>query len=397
MSELDLLSRNGQSLSLLISSAIRRRCFTAALQYYQSSRWNHLYTHIQSSLAHQAFALNKWSLSLQIYSRVVGSTGTSPKVQQKVLQNLFNICKHSPSVAMIAAKQMQTMTYDNISEKVEDENSLEALELPCMDLPKVFDHTISIAPGRGDNFRNTNDNNRILRESSSIVIEDEDTSINADLVESFRAEMAIKVPTAVEYIKKLDEIKKDQFSSKKSKGDHVKTIALEEPFVVSLHLFNPLSIPLTLNRVQLVAKYEDGVVDLGNGFNSNNSSKPKENRCWNFKGSDEIFHCPDLCFPPDISTNPHFVVTKQTIEMNPKDVVPLNMNICPLLCGKLSIIGMRFKLFGQVWIFHQFRIPGPFLRNTREQRAKRGELKTTNPIQQHSPYTLIPLNSEGQE
>ena len=66
------------------------------MHFYRQARWGPLYSHLQSSLAHQAYALNKLNIALQVYVRLASSRDMSARIQEKVLQNLFEICKNAP-------------------------------------------------------------------------------------------------------------------------------------------------------------------------------------------------------------------------------------------------------------------------------------------------------------
>jgi hypothetical protein len=69
--------------------------------------------------------------------------------------------------------------------------------------------------------------------------------------------------------------------------------------------------------------------------------------------------------------NPFFVVTKQGVELTSGAQVVVSVGLTPLVQGDLEILGVRFKLQDQVWVYHHFDIPGPLLNDTRSNRANR--------------------------
>mmetsp|Transcript_1241 Transcript_1241/g.2203 ORF Transcript_1241/g.2203 Transcript_1241/m.2203 type:complete len:647 (+) Transcript_1241:74-2014(+) len=108
---------------------------------------------------------------------------------------------------------------------------------------------------------------------------------------------------------------------------------------------------------------------------------------WQFHGSDHEFQSPDfICQLPidssqdDLSSSssdiaqgsgPHFVVTKSMVKIGPSSDANVSLKLCPLVEGDLQIHGVRFRLSGEVWIYHHFDLKGPLLQNSRENRSKR--------------------------
>jgi hypothetical protein len=70
---------------------------------------------------------------------------------------------------------------------------------------------------------------------------------------------------------------------------------------------------------------------------------------------------------------PYFVVTKSALKMAPNSDSNITLNVCPLAEGDFQVVGVRFKLIGEVWIFHRFDLPGTLLQDTRVNKSRRGE------------------------
>ena len=173
-----------------------------------------------------------------------------------------------------------------------------------------------------------------------------------------------------------------------------------EPLMVGFSLSNPLGVDIRLSDIQLVATLKSGgsgrvctnehAISIGNesGINDTDPSKKR----WRFNSSVEPFLVPDfLCISPaeDSSTvgsddapwvgvsareEPFFVVTKSSVSLVAGSTLTVSLGICPLVTGDLEVLGLRCKLFDDIWVFHRFHVLGPLLQDSTFNRANRGEL-----------------------
>jgi hypothetical protein len=164
--------------------------------------------------------------------------------------------------------------------------------------------------------------------------------------------------------------------------------AQTEPFFVEFTMMNPLGIPIDLADLQLVAKMTD---HDGERVCTNEDAifitplvSYNEIPKWAFHSTKEEFRVADFCrissgsgrgekekWKSGEEATPFFVVTKASITLEPESRTTASLGICPLEQGNLEILGVRFRLFDDVWLYHRFEIKGPLLQNTRSNRANR--------------------------
>jgi len=206
--------------------------------------------------------------------------------------------------------------------------------------------------------------------------------------------------------------------------------ATYEPLAVTFSMKNPLGLEIELMEMQLVASLAcntSGLVHTSE-FSaapkkaeetiSNDLTDEKEEKSWTFHGSVDEFRSPEfLCqlpvnygSSPEVSSdassfaigpdssNPYFVVTKPSVKMGPNSDARVSLKLCPLAEGDLRIRGVRFRLLGEVWMYHSFDLEGPLLQDTRVNRSKRvrGEsLILRSKVEQKMPslkVTIAPDN-----
>lgn len=181
--------------------------------------------------------------------------------------------------------------------------------------------------------------------------------------------------------------------------------ARSEPLAVDVVLGNPLGLVIELAEVQIVASLVagSGVGVVGavhtNECPASQGEDVNDNKTWKFHGSEKEYQKPDfLCSrpPPPPSEQPpptpHFVVTKSALRMEPHSETTLTLNICPMVEGDLKVLGIRFKLLGEVWIYRPFHTPGPLLQNTQLNRSRRvrGEsLALKSKVEREMPFLAV--------
>ena len=88
------------------------RCFASAMYVYHGGDrfWPELFNHLLSALAGQLYGMKRMQLSLQLYAKLVGTTGggrVSVRSQQKFLDHLVAICRGYENDALESAKRMK--------------------------------------------------------------------------------------------------------------------------------------------------------------------------------------------------------------------------------------------------------------------------------------------------
>lgn len=139
------------------------RCFTSALYVYRNGGWIESHNHLRTALAAQLFSMERYSIALVLYARLVGSTGggkVSSKSQQKFLQHLLQICEDHRKHALAGADKMsspptivnhqerETFRKDQLGQIVNiiryTMGATRVLELPYVNLPRIDDSSIKI-------------------------------------------------------------------------------------------------------------------------------------------------------------------------------------------------------------------------------------------------------------
>ena len=405
------------------------RCFASSLYVYRSGKWDELYNHLRSTLAAQLYGMGRMSTSLRLYAGLVGTTGggrVSVRSQQKFLNHLSAICRDFSEKAMEGAEGMRRLidapgkAVDPCSEVlVSTPGAKKVLEIPAMDLPRIDDSTITIGV---DGAEGSLRSGAVVERLDSIVSNDQDAAAGGslgassvgsesewqDMMCSVTAEMRAAdiiaksdsaASTADQIERVIAEIDKEKtdlaFAARaKRKGGNVgspERRAKTEPLLVSFELTNPLGVPIRATDMQLVARMKsgetscsctnEGAVEIDCSEETPAGSK---NRSWKFGGSDSTYAIPEFArvssleeqrswHPAHLAEGgPFFVVTKTDLAMEPGTTTSLELGICPLVQGDLEIIGVRCKLFSEIWMYHRFHIEGgPLLQDTRHNRANR--------------------------
>ena len=169
-----------------------------------------------------------------------------------------------------------------------------------------------------------------------------------------------------------------------------------ESISVTFAVANPLGISVPTTQIQLVARLKcasseriftnEGAIHIPPV--NENIQKGKQ---WSFGGSNkthEIGAFSRISSPsmqvsnespqPWLSAfedgvHPFFVVTTSDRVINSGEKVNISLGICPLVMGDLDIVGVRFKIFNEVWVYHKFKVVHPLLHDTSLNRSNRGK------------------------
>jgi ER-Golgi trafficking TRAPP I complex 85 kDa subunit len=398
------------------------RCFTSALYIYRDGKWDELHNHVRSAVAAQLFSMGRMSVALQLYAKLLGTTGggrVSVKSQQKFVQNVLEICSDHRKKALSGADRMlapphlsgaerdavRSERLDRIVQVIRYTRSASrVLELPNMNLPYIDDASVVVIAEEAAHYRQE----RVLSFGDALIgapdMWDELTfTMNAELKalsnESihFKKTMSkiedLDLRRVVAFLEeektnrsKLERTKKSGLSAESAPAP---VRAIREPIAVEFTLRNPLGIPIDYCDMQLVARMTE---ESGNRVCTNEDAvsirplvsaneKPK----WTFQSSSVEFDIADFCRVSTGRTDdvdregwksaedvePFFVVTKVNASIPPETKKVISANICPLVRGTLEVLGVRCRLFDAVWVYHPFDIKGPLLQNTRANRANR--------------------------
>mmetsp|Transcript_143 Transcript_143/g.202 ORF Transcript_143/g.202 Transcript_143/m.202 type:complete len:2064 (-) Transcript_143:174-6365(-) len=303
------------------------------------------------------------------------------------------------------------------------------LELSSIDLPKVFHSTISVevedsptspVPVDDEYHFHTFGNSTI---SSETVWKDMMCSVQAELrvhERQQKAGLSSSIDQTIQQIIQETDLEKENASflarAAKKKSSHYvdspTSRARSEPISISFDVANPLGIQIPIKDMQLIARLR--CVESGRIYSSEepiklskemtNDSSFDQNKIWKFDSSRDTFTLPNfLCILPkntSYSTGssqeqlsayneyssglrssiekskvdnpfPSFVVSKIDLNLEPNTTVNVKLRLCPLIKGDLEILGMRCKIFNDVWTSQCFKVKGPLLQNTASNRSTR--------------------------
>ena len=412
------------------------RCFAAALRVYQCEGWGELRSHLSSALAAQLYGMGRFALSLQFYARLVGTAGggrVSVRSQQKFLNHIVSICRDHEEEALVAVDRMSEHGLPRRLEEVlkgSNGGVRRQIELPNIGLPHVQDSSVRVcaasaaggatadslfttaiddgenevlghSDGSGDKRVWQDMTHCVDAEARAVAAGGRDfdhaashltdgTPSSAGAPEGSDADaMIAAVLTGID----AEERDAELCARTRRRGAPAPAArATREPLAVRCTLSNPLGLTVALEDVQLVASLErtewahtsefavvaDRVV----------ASAATGQRHWTFPGvEDDFWRSEFLCRLPtkssDVSpspstiigedSEPYFVVTKSSVTIETNSDATVTLKLCPLVEGDLRIFGVRFRLLGQVWVYHRFDLKGPLLQDTNANRSKRGE------------------------
>lgn len=406
------------------------RCFTSALHIYKDSKWEELHNHLRSALAAQLYAMNRMALSLQLYAKLVGSTEggrVSAKSQQKFVNHLLEICNEHPKKALVGADRMaasaklsrelrDSVRKDRLERIVQvvryTKSASRVLELPNISLPGIDDSTIAVLadetaskhdswiPSLGDVQRGSDtlwDELQLVATAELKVFEGRTKAAEEEIPSTTLGKIEdAEVRKVVAQIDREKAARVVQERAKKREGHKpdFPVRAQMEPLVVEFAITNPLGIPIDLVDMQLVARMTE---EDSNRICTNEDAikitpfvSYDQKQKWSFLGSSVSFEVPDFCrvatSGPDTpkqswkaaeEVEPFFVLTKQSISLEPESRRTISASICPLARGNLDILGVRSRLLDDVWVYHPFDLKGPLLQNTRANRANRVRAEPT--------------------
>jgi len=379
------------------------RCFSLSHKMYNDSRWMPLSIHLESALSQQLYHLKRYEVAMMFYCKLVGYEGIG-RNHQKFLQNLLDIFRQNPDEAFKAAETMRSrMTHVIEGEDPSSRKHPSPLrEIPGMELPRVMDENIrvllehqmeskqhsgiEVGDGEEKNNEKVIPGSDSLWQIMSCNLEAELRVVNSTSGDKnvTRDEMITKV------LEEIDEEKYKIESTQKKNAKNPTNLPAKrhrsEPIVVQTQVSNPMDIQLYLTDVQLVASFRDSE----NGFMCTNEYTPdtdgenkEEKKRYNFRSSLRNFETPDFVLhkgdhPESKENESSFVVEKQSFVLDPNETKHVSLGVCPLKEGSLVIRGMRWKLFNDLWIYHEFKTQGPLLQDTPEHRSNRGKKQKTN-------------------
>jgi len=382
--------------------------------YHSGNRcWNELFNHLTSALAGQLYIMKRMQLSMQLYMKLLGTLcggKVSVRSQQKFLDHLMTICRGYEKEAMQTIDRMKLFYDGNENyERLQEVNDVlkstpgtsRILEVHHMNLPKIFDHTVLITNSSTVPFSNTPSSGDTIFGVSTVgsetIWEQLRCYSEAELKVSSHVSSDISVPKWTQSV--IEAIEEEQKQSriqarmrKKSNDPKPPEIRAKlDPITVSFTMSNPLNVLIPVTSIQLVARITCSKTHRvytnleAIEFTIPTESMGKMNKKWKFSGSEGFFEIPQFArISPstDAETeawhsgtengiDPFFLVSTSRIAMDPTSDVCVSLEICPLVTGDLEILGVRCKIFNEIWVYSQFKIKGPLLHNNTSNRRNK--------------------------
>ena len=397
------------------------RCFTSALYIYNDGRWDELHNHLRSALAAQLYSLGRMSVSVTLYAKLVGTRSggrVSTKSQQKFIQHLVEICQGHTGMAMVGSDRMVTENRTDRLERIEQvlestPGATRVLELPNMDLPAVDDSSVTVSVETKQVQRDVpcfgtiQEGDKAVWEELMCHADAElkavDPAASINLGQGSSTLASIEDPLTRKVIAAIDKDKSrmNLLAKAKRSGNHKESPAVRarmEPLSVQFVMNNPLSVPIEVEELQLVAR----MLEAGSQRICTNedaimirAKSDKSSKTWKFASSSLQYEAPEFCriSPADkiigswkssCEEEPFFVVTKTGTMLEPGSSSDVALGICPLVLGELEVLGVRYKLFDDVWVYHPFHIKGRLLQNSSYNKANRGMFFITVVISVHA-------------
>eukprot|EP00536_Pseudo-nitzschia_multiseries_P010236 jgi/Psemu1/67347/estExt_Genemark1.C_3050054 len=288
------------------------RCFASALYIYRTENWDKLYSHLQTALAAQLYTMQRMSIALVLYAKLIGSTGggkVSVQSQQKFLNHLIEICEGHHKAALAGADRLavppsvprlQRERYRNdrleqlVSVIRHTRTASRVLELACVNLPKIAHASVRIwnpsdkdyFAGDADAYVSTGDKDSdepayrfgtpargdeavwgeleimTIAETNTAKAKDNGDKTKTQSEETITAALAkIEDPLHQRFIAEIDKEKQNRSlkerAKRKSPKSQPKIRARGEPIFCGFSMTNPLSVDVRITELQLVAKMTD--------------------------------------------------------------------------------------------------------------------------------------------
>lgn len=315
------------------------RCFTSALYIYQDGQqWNELHNHLRSALAAQLYSLGRMAISVELYAKLVGTTGggkVSVKSQQKFLNHLQEICQSHSKKALVGADRMATPLLQKRQERLQHivsiirstKTTVRVLEIPNMDLPQIHDESISVEVDLSEPMSTSNHALMSKWKDGAPDVWEKLECLTLAEVRASNQETTLETTTSNSRVANnnththrclaaLDQEESNRRFATRSKklssykGDRPIVRAQREPLQVSVTVKNPLSVTIELHHVQLVArlKKKQGASTqmCTNEHAIRKKTQPKDDNAaseeeeedlkkeWTFSGSSQTFVTPDF-------------------------------------------------------------------------------------------------------
>lgn len=366
------------------------RCYSVAMLEYEAGQWGNIKAHLNHNLAQRMITLQQPDKALLFLLRLLCTAGEArnSRAATEVLQQLHDLCNREqfgnnvdvlPDWKRLSTKEVletelsiSTATHNVGAGSVAGNGSDILITIPALSIPEVSDDTVEILrtvngpitllPGRHD----IDDGPMLrLRKLRQIEIQHSGTVTKNSLLALGKA--WLKVPaqpvakasgTSGELEESPPGVEWDLDSSSPSKTERAPTrvFSVGEPIVVRMQLFNTLGVDLELDDLKLRVTV-DG----------------------------------------QLTADPA-VVELEAIHLfmragNPCDIT---LRVTPLRVGHLQIVGLVWKLNGQVRVTHTFEKKGPLLQRTLQQRALHQRAQDTSlQVQVIQEQAQLSLQMEG--
>mmetsp|Transcript_3605 Transcript_3605/g.4808 ORF Transcript_3605/g.4808 Transcript_3605/m.4808 type:complete len:1429 (+) Transcript_3605:67-4353(+) len=373
------------------------RCLTCAQYIYEGTSWLHIKDYLQAHLAKHLPSEGHINQALVNYLNIVGVGRQSAERQAKYIKDFIEIFEANPGsllqgeedgceikVPNILSQTLQVYDCQNAGVEFYNKEDLMTSEkemwhsLQCHLEGEYTIHVKNHSNTSGDDGSGNSRLSNLMDECSSKSVE-----VNENILRSKEREQ-------INYhvIKSIHVV--NQYKSSKYDGRVV-----GEAIVIGFSIQNPLDIPISLEAMQLVASLTGKEEDNGKEGEGESSSRSKCVLAHEF--DDEVN---SSFLNETVEGSSAIILDNRDIHLDPRQRVEINLRICPLKSGKLTISGLRWKLNGKIWSLFSFALQGQLLQDSLEHRAQGERSENTLlsfDILNHLPWISFEMDDELQE
>jgi len=365
--------------------------------------WARISSHVQSTLALQLSQNDKQDAAeaLSLLVQLLGSSFLGPTRQVEVISGFLELCRKNPEAVQVAVQ-------GNTQGEVTAPESTPTAPMPLIPLgegrhppvvpglllPKVKEGTVAMVSSGTQ-----------LLSSSTAPTSEKDWEELADDIEK-EEDLSLRHATGQGCWSALisDPEGVNQPPRSQQMNAYLKQQALRgkplvrargEPITVSLVVENPMAVAVSVEALQLRVKVVQPCT------RETETPLDLDQLVVDLRAMKCEMETPDS--HPEFDSEKSglsYLVEKQKVELLPGEQKHVRLRTCFLVPGVLQIIGIRWKLFGEVWGLHDFKLKGPLLQNNLENRAKKNRapnLSLHSQVVGDMPWLHCELTGLGEE
>eukprot|EP01052_Picozoa_sp_SAG31_P024874 SAG31_NODE_2145_length_6340_cov_2.456177_4_plen_926_part_00 len=300
------------------------RCYSTALYLYQQNGWSHIEDHLNFSLGRQHKSLRHYGESMRYLIDLLSECQQPAERQEAFLKEF-----------------MQVTDFEHRQNPVQSVS----LDIP---IPAVQDNTVQVRMNeivdQSPPLNNDGDADPLLgADCSQRELPSQPTQVrtNSDGGLSERGDFPVVNETSwadmqngLEHLYSVVRQSAGGRAKSGTSGKSSQCCYVGEPVLIEMQLWNPVKVVLPISELQLVYNFEaDGAGPVGTAGDSSSVQ-----------------------------------VVSIGVELMPQALTHVQLRLVPLVKGRLKVTGVRWLLLGKIQCHHDFKLQGPRLNTTKQQR-----------------------------